>query len=132
MALATDGPGPSLPVMFTVAWNLGRLRSGEGRFDEAAGYFEVAQQCGAGLRSAELKLMAMEQAGAARLANGDTAEAVALWEAGATVADGLGLKEPRDAMLLRLRDHYAHSPGKVREIDRRLAAAVSGPAPDSA
>src|SRR5262249_34499805 len=52
MALATDDPVPSVPIMFTAAWNLGRVRLDQGRAEEAAPYFGVAQQGGAVMRSA--------------------------------------------------------------------------------
>jgi tetratricopeptide (TPR) repeat protein len=128
MALATDGPVPSVPIMFTVAWNLGRLRLEEGRPEDAAAYFGVAQQCGAVMRSADLKLMAMEQHGAALLASGKPAEALALWEAGATVGDQLGMKEHRDAALRRLQAYHAlRDPLTALDYERRMAADVIGP-----
>jgi hypothetical protein len=130
MALATDGPVPSVPIMFTAAWNLGRLRLDQGRADEAATYFDVAQQCGAVLRSADLKLMAMEQHGMALLAAGKQTEADTLWEAGATVGDKLGLKEHRDAALRQLQLSHAADPAKVLELDRRMTAEVTGPPPE--
>jgi hypothetical protein len=127
MALATDGPVPSVPIMFTVAWNLGKLRMEEGRPEEAAAYLGVAQQCGAVMRSADLKLMAMEQQGAALLAAGKPTEALALWEAGATVGDQLGMKEHRDAALRRLQAYHALNPVKAIEYERRMATDVIGP-----
>src|SRR5262245_61360565 len=129
MALATDDPVPSVPIMFTAAWNLGRLRMDQGRADEAATYFGVAQQCGAVMRSADLKLMAMEQHGAALLAAGKPAEAAGVGGAGGTVGDQLGLKEHRDAALGRLRLYHAADPAEVLELDRRMAAPVTGPPP---
>ncbi len=121
MAHATDGPSPTPAVMFSVSWNLARLRMDEKRFAEAADYFGIAQQSAACMRAADLKLMAMEWHGVARLENREPDKAVELWEAGATVAHGLEMAEPREAMLERLRRHFAaDAPSRVREFERRL------------
>lgn len=117
MAHATDGPQPQPAVMFTVAWNLARLRMEEKRHAEAADYFAVAQQSAACMAAADLKLMAIEWHGVARLANGEADRAVELWEAGVTVAHGLNQPVQKEAMLERLRQH---APGRVRPLERKL------------
>jgi hypothetical protein len=121
MVHATDGPSPQPAVIFTIAWNLARLRMDEKRFAEAADYFGVAQQCAACMRAADLKLMAIEWHGVARAANGEGEKAVELWEAGITVAHGLNQPNPKATMLERLRQHCKADPGRVRALERRLA-----------
>ncbi len=121
LAYAADGPAPQPAVLYTVAWNLGRLRMDEKRFGEAADCFGIAQQSAACMRAAEIKLTAMEWQGVARAANREPEKAVELWEAGATVAHRLKLPDHREAMLARLRDHFADQPDRVRKFERRLA-----------
>ena len=121
MLHATAGPSPQPAVMFTVAWNLARLRFDEKRYAEAADYFAVAQQSAACMRAADLKLMAMEWHGVARRDNGEPEKAVELWEAGATVAHGLNEPAHKEAMLERLRAHFGGNAERVRELEKRLA-----------
>ena len=121
MMHATDGPSPQPGVIFPVAWNLARLRMDEKRYAEAADYFAVAQQSAACMRAADLKLMAMEWHGVARLANRQPEQAVELWEAGVTVAHGLNEPAQKAAMLERLRAHLGANSAGVRELEKRLA-----------
>ena len=64
------------------------------------------------------------------LAAGKPTEALALWEAGATVGDQLGMKQHRDAALRRLQAYHALNPVKAIEYERRMATDVIDPPPE--
>jgi tetratricopeptide (TPR) repeat protein len=125
---ATQGDPPALPILVNVVWNLATLRMSEKKWPEAEGYFNEAQKLATLQRNAPFKVVALEHLGQAQYEQGKIPEALETWNAGLTVAEKLELPRERKAVLERLRKHYAgtRDQGKLREIERQLAAAPAG------
>lgn len=83
---ATDGPHPPIPVFRNVAINLANLRMTQKSWDEAEGYWDVAQQLAIVSRDGPGKVYALDQLGYCQRQQGKLAEAARTWQAGAVLA----------------------------------------------
>jgi len=121
---SADGENPPLPVMMNVILNLANLRASEKRWPEAEAYFDQAQKLASCMRNPGLKVTMIENMGEAQLEQGKAEEALATWEAAATIAAKLELREAHKSVLERQRQYFVNTRDvpRLRQTDEELAA----------
>jgi tetratricopeptide (TPR) repeat protein len=122
-----------IPVMLNVTLNLANQHMAFGHWEEAEAYYDASQKLAMVSRDANTRLRSIENLGVCLYAQGKVTDAVAKWHAGASVADELGMSDPRRTMLLRLAGHYHQTQDYAAQAEmQRLAdASPSGAAPAS-
>jgi hypothetical protein len=121
---ATAQENVPVPVMLTSVLNLGSFRMAEQRWEEAEGYYDVAQKLATLLRAVEIKIMAIEKLGEAQYQQMKVSEALASWTAGATLAEKLEQPEQHKSLLEHMRNHYTAvgDRTKVMELEQEMSA----------
>ena len=125
---ACAGPHPPVPVLYNTVVNLAVSRFQQGRFDEAASFYDAAEKLATIQRDPRAKLQAIEKLGDAQALQGKQEDAVANWRHGAEIGGKLEIPEMQASMLTRLRDHFAATDRwlEQQEVENQLAVLRMG------
>jgi hypothetical protein len=118
----------SLPLMLTLAYNVGDTNLLLRNWADADGHLDVARTIAGKLLNPQLQADAMEKMGIARLEQQRYADAVAIWEEAAEVCRGAGYRERLCTILERLVNVYAggRKVTEQRACEAELRAARAG------
>jgi MalT-like TPR region len=118
----------SLPLMLSLAYNVGDAALALGRFDEADGHLDVARTIAGKTLNPQLQADAMEKMGIARLQLRRYGEAAAIWNEAAEVCRACNYRDRLCSILERLSALYASGRklGEQRLCDTELAAVRAG------
>jgi len=130
LAPAAQAPSPPVPILLNLYLNLGELRYGQKRWEEAEVFLHGAGEFAFLMHDPAQRLRSWNLLGDAQYQQTKTEAALKTWSNGAIVAGKLQREEDQQIFLQRLREHHSRQRDEngLRVAMKQIKDAVAGAA----